>query len=603
MSTASNSNFTRGAQLWAHNIRMILQGVRNVCVFGLFSVACLVIWRIGQYMTARTFYYLLIERYVQLKLAIGAFFYGKSSIGITFYSLEGQKFIYRTALDFEHKFWYVTEYGPLTLKFMQWAKNYALMEVMIAFIAGSILSLLYFSYRGSNILGIKKLRGGELVSVARLRRILKLENNASKIQISGLPLVKNTETQHILLTGTTGSGKTNMLNELLPQIRLQNQRAIIFDVTGSFVNRFFNPETDVLLNPLEEDSVSWLPWNDCATDCEFNALASAFVDGQSITSDKYWEEAAQKVLAEALKKGAQTRSITDLLDIIGKAPLSEFCQHFSDTFAAALVSREAEKGTASVRSTLLNKIERLKYLKDGGDFSIKNWVNRGQGWLFITAMPRQRDTLRPLVSAWIDIAIKGLLERDISVTNDKMWFILDELPALQKIPALKTGLAEGRKYGACFVAGIQNISQLEEIYERSGSASLLDMFNTRFYFAVSDHQIAEYASKSLGSAEVEDTKESLSYGSNTMRDGVNINSTSSIKPLVMPNQIKDLKPRTCYVKLPQGYPVTKLKVKLQAQSQLFIYFYKLSTKFGLFADKSKVAGKQINNITLDRLDL
>ena len=32
MSSANNSNFTRGAQLWAHNIRMALQGLKNICV-------------------------------------------------------------------------------------------------------------------------------------------------------------------------------------------------------------------------------------------------------------------------------------------------------------------------------------------------------------------------------------------------------------------------------------------------------------------------------------------------------------------------------------------------------------------------------------------
>ncbi|XVN42865.1 MAG: type IV secretion system DNA-binding domain-containing protein [Candidatus Rickettsia vulgarisii] len=61
-----------------------------------------------------------------------------------------------------------------------------------------------------------------------------------------MPLVKDSETQHILLTG---SGKTNMLNELLPQIRNQQDRAIIFDLTGGFVNRFFNPATDILNLP------------------------------------------------------------------------------------------------------------------------------------------------------------------------------------------------------------------------------------------------------------------------------------------------------------------------------------------------------------------
>ena len=575
MKQVSNSDFTRGAQLWAHNIRMILQGLRNVCLFGFVFTLGVLIVRICQYMTLKAFYYFMIERYVQVKLIIGSFYYGKHQIGITFYSLSDKQLVYRGATEFIYKFWNVTEYGAVANRFLAWCFYDALLELAWSFVFGSIGGLLFFIYRGRNMLGIKKVRGSDLVTVAELRAILKKDRNASKIRISGLPLVKDTETQHILLTGTTGSGKTNMLNELLPQIRVQGQRAIIFDVTGNFVDRFYNPKTDIILNPLEENSASWLPWNDCATDEEFNNLASAFVDGSSITSDKYWEEAAQKVLAEALKKEISTRSIKALLDVIGKAPLQQFCDHFKDTFAAAFVSREAEKGTASVRSTLLNKIERLKYLKDGGEFSIKNWVNNGSGWLFITAKPNQLDSLRPLISAWVDIAIKGMLERPHSGINDKMWFILDELPALQKIPALKVGLAQGRKYGACVVAGIQNISQLEEIYGQAGSISLLDMFNTRFYFAVSDNQIAEYSSKSLGSVEVDEVKESLSYGSNTMRDGVNINSVNTTKPLIMPNQIKDLKPRTCYVKLPQGYPITLLHVKLQVQSKLMLNIYKI----------------------------
>lgn len=464
MSRASNSNFTRGAQLWAHNIRMILQGLRNVCIFGLAFVIGLLAVRISQYMTFASFYYFLIERYVQFKLAIGAFFYGKGKIGITFYSLEQHRFIFRNAQDFEYKFWQVTNHGLVIKRFSQWVAAQGITEVLLAFVIGSTLSLVYFIYRGRNIIGTMKLRGSELVSVPELKKLLQRARQASKIQISGLPIVKDSETQHILLTGTTGAGKTNMLKELLPQIRLRQNRAIIFDVTGEFVDRFFNPATDIILNPLHDNSVDWLPWNDCHTDEEYDNLAAAFVDGESITSDRYWEDAARKVLSEAFKKEKDNRSIESLLQIIGKAPLYEFSEYFADTFAAAFVSKEAEKGTASVRATLLNKIERLKHLKDGGRFSIKHWVNSGgSGWLFITAKPNELDTLRPLISAWANIAINGMLDRPHSGRNEKMWFVMDELPAIQKIPSLAMVLAQGRKYGACLVAGIQNIAQLERI--------------------------------------------------------------------------------------------------------------------------------------------
>lgn len=396
-----------------------------------------------------------------------------------------------------------------------------------------------------------------------------------------------------------------MLNELLPQIRLRKNRAIIFDVTGEFVDRFFNPATDLILNPLRKDSVRWLPWNDCHTDEELNSLAAAFVDGESIKSDRYWEDAARSVLVQALKKEEFTRSIESMLEVINRASLKDFCKYFSDTDAAGYVSIAAEKGTASVRSTLISKVEQLKILKDGGDFSIKDWVNGEEdgGWLFITSTPNELDTLKTLISSWANIAIKGMLDRPHSGKNNKMWFILDELPALQKIPSLPMGLAQGRKYSACIVAGIQNIAQLDRIYGRAGSQELLDLFRSKFFFAVSDNHIAEYASRSLGEIEVDETKESLSYGSNTMRDGVNINSAEKIKRLVLPDEVKNLSARSCFVKLCGNYPITRLKIRLQTQGKLLMFFYRIFTRwFGqnreesMEVDKEIVAMNSVSNI-------
>ena len=580
MSSTNNSNFTRGAQLWAHNIRMGLQGVKNICLFGLVFVFLLLAYRVSQGLTFESIYYFIVERYVQLKLAIGSVFYGKGQIGIDYYSLRKSMYIHSGAEQFVYQFWNYTMYGPMIVGFANWILQDALFEMGIIFVTGCVVAMILFNYRGRNILGTKKIRGSDIVTVKQLRRLLKKAKAASTIRIGGLPLVKDTETQHLLLTGTTGAGKTNMLNELLPQIRQKGERAIIIDVTGEFIDRFYNPETDYILNPLREESVNWLPWNDCHSDEEFNSLAATFVDGESIKTDRYWEDAARSVLSQALMKERDTKSIEAMLQIINRASLSEFCQYFSDTDAAGFVTKEAEKGTASVRSTLASKIEQLKLLKDGGEFSIKDWVNGDEdgGWLFINSTPNELDTLKPLISAWTNIAIKGILDRPHSSGNNKLWFVMDELPSMQKIPSLPTVLAQGRKYGACVVAGIQNISQLDRIYDRDGARELLDLFRTKFFFAVSDNNIAEYASKSLGEVEIDETKESLSYGSNTMRDGVNINSAQKMKRLVLPDEIKNLEARTCFVKLCGNYPVAKLSMDIQAPSKHLLFFYKLLAK-------------------------
>ncbi|BAG40826.1 putative conjugative transfer protein TraD [Orientia tsutsugamushi str. Ikeda] len=117
-----------------------------------------------------------------------------------------------------------------------------------------IISIVFFTAQGKKTIIKAKIRGADFVGYKKngLAKMLKSAKKASKICFGGLPLVKNSERPHILITGTTGTGKTNMLNELLPQIRLHKDRAIIVDTTGAFTDRFFDHKCDKLLNPLEK---------------------------------------------------------------------------------------------------------------------------------------------------------------------------------------------------------------------------------------------------------------------------------------------------------------------------------------------------------------
>ena len=46
--------------------------------------------------------------------------------------------------------------------------------------------------------------------------------------------------------------------------------------------------------------------------------------------------------------------------------------------------------------------------------------------------------------------------------------ILDELGSLQQLPYLTSALAEARKFGGCFVIGVQSIAQLAKTYGFEG---------------------------------------------------------------------------------------------------------------------------------------
>lgn len=133
MNIQEQGRFTRGAQIFAHQIRMLTQGITNALTVGLTASCMWLIFRILQKINILSLYYYCIECYVQLKLAVGQYFYDISQIGITFYDVKRQEWIYRSAEDFIHKFWYVTKYGSNIAGFGSWLAGSAAFEVFCVF--------------------------------------------------------------------------------------------------------------------------------------------------------------------------------------------------------------------------------------------------------------------------------------------------------------------------------------------------------------------------------------------------------------------------------------------------------------------------------------
>jgi type IV conjugative transfer system coupling protein TraD len=415
-------------------------------------------------------------------------------------------------------------------------------------------------------------RGNTFVPWRRLASLLKRKREASDLTLGKLPLIKHKETSHILITGTTGSGKTNAFHILLPQIRRRQNRAVVLDITGDYVSRYYDPRTDIILNPLDTRSKSWHPWIDCHLDSHYDVLAESFIQTKAGVRDPFWDNASRAVLKTALRKYASqgNTDVQKMITFLMSASDKDFEDFFKDTEAATFTFKNNEKTTNSIRSVLSSQIEGLRQLETTSQpFSLRNWVQneKKNGWLFITARADQRQTLTPLISAWMDITINALMILSENQQR-RVWFVIDELAALQKLPRLQAGLAEGRKYGGCLLVGFQSKPQLEEIYGRHGTEAMLDLFNTKVFFRCTEPSTQAWISKVLGDKEEAEPQENISYGAHSMRDGVSLSRHTRQKPLVMPGEFSQLKDLECYVKLPGDYPCTKLQTKYQKPSVL-----------------------------------
>ena len=67
------------------------------------------------------------------------------------------------------------------------------------------------------------------------------------------------------------------------------------------------------------------------------------------------------------------------------------------------------------------------------EWTAREWSEKRQGWIFITSQPAEREALRPLHSLWIDMLVFRLLSAP-KPEQHPVWFVLDELASLQKLP-------------------------------------------------------------------------------------------------------------------------------------------------------------------------
>ena len=433
------------------------------------------------------------------------------------------------------------------------------------------LFLLLFWMRGRQLNRTRRIRGAELATARELgwrvrpahRRLRDaLLARSASYTIAGVPFPDRAETRHTIVSGTTGSGKTVLISDLVAQIRERGERCVLYDKMGSYTRSFYDPECDVLLNPLDARAPRWSPFYEARSPRDFDTMAAALIPQQKDTVDPFWVTAARQLFANGAgvlsDRGVTQNSV--LVDHLLKTDLTALAEAMEGTVAQSIVDPENPKTALSVRAMLTAHLGALEVLSDDGTpFSIRDWIadeDRG-GFLFLTSRADQHASLRGLISTWLEIAVNAMLSLEQD-DERRIWVVLDELPTLHQVPSLQPGLAESRQFGGCFVLGIQVISALRDLYGRNGAETISGLCGTRAVLAAPDEDTARWSAASLGRAEVEEVTEGFSYGANTIRDGVSLTPKRELRPLALASEIMRLPALHGYLRFPGPLPAARI---------------------------------------------
>lgn len=409
------------------------------------------------------------------------------------------------------------------------------------------------------------LRGARLVDSETLATRTRFKNRkgvAPHVTIAGVPIPHSCESGHFLLAGSTGMGKTVAADELVAGAVARGDRSIVVDPNGHALARF-GRKGDIVLNPFDLRCPGWSLFNEIRKPFDFDRLAASIVPDAADASSQHWHGYARTLLAETMRAMLQAGENTTerLLHWSRQASAAELGVFLAGSAASVQFEPGNEKVLAGTRFILSDHLGCFQHLRPG-DFSLRAWLESGEGNLYLTWREDMLSSLKPLVSGWVDILIAAILSLPDSNARP-LWLVLDELASLKRLNSLEDGLTKGRKHGLRVIAGLQSVAQLNSLYGVHSATTLRSCFRNLLALGCSnsDPETAKVISEGLGESEVERDQVSMS----STRGRADASSTRSkhrtVEPLVLPSQLMNLAPLNGYLKLAGDFPVSEVRLR------------------------------------------
>ncbi len=542
------TSFARGSELWMHQARLL--GVAVLSVVGVSVVVGIV--------AAVAFFYGITS--ADTRYALERYVTANARLVVAMTNTKMELYVSGAPAMLE-----VADVAMLTKEDadegLRILRNSGVLAALVTLGTFFFIGIYWIQY-GRGKMTDQKLRGASLVAGPELRQLILSRKEDSPYSIAGVPMRKKSENLHMLVAGAQGVGKSQLFFATMKQVRARGVRAIVYDPSGEFTEAFYRPGKDILMNPLDARSPNWNIWNEIERDYHFDTMANGLIPDPA-EADPFWAKAGRMVLKDVYKVLGRSgrRTNRDLYNTVARSNLAEMYALLQGEAGQTFVDPVTERTGMSLKMTVQNQLEAFRFLHDQGEpFSIRKWVQdeNTDSWMFITCNEEMRQALVPVLSLWIDTAMKAVLSLP-PVHKERLWFMLDELPTLQKLDILKLALTNTRKYGLCCMLGVQDFSQLYEIYGRELAKTIISGCQTKVLLRVTDGEAAKLMADAMGEAEVDEKEETLSYGLAANRDGVSVFSKRNLRDIVLSSEILTLPDMTGYLLIPGDYPVGKIR--------------------------------------------
>jgi type IV secretory pathway TraG/TraD family ATPase VirD4 len=384
----------------------------------------------------------------------------------------------------------------------------------------------------------------------------------ARIRVAGVLVPEQDEAKHFKFIGTTGTGKSTAIREILHNALARGDRAVIADADAGYLRRFYRPERgDVILNPFDQRSRKWNLFAEIRSSHDVEQLARSLIPDQD-GPERSWRSYARTFFTAVTRQAheAGVKDVDELYRLLVVADSGELRSLVRGTPAQPFLDEHNSRMFDSIRSVTSSAVGALEYVvqQQGQDFSVREWVkDKTPGVLFIPYKAGEIAALRSVISAWMRLAIFETMEQDELQVDDppqpntRLWFIVDELDALGHIDGLKDALARLRKFGGRCILGFQSIAQVSSTYGQGDAHTIVENCGNTLILRCSASEgggTARFASQLIGEREVMHTSQSHSRRLTELWGSTTHSEHLSVESAVLPSQVEQLADLSGYLK-------------------------------------------------------
>lgn len=338
--------------------------------------------------------------------------------------------------------------------------------------------------------------------------------------------------EHFLFVGSTGSGKTVLINQLIAtafepkDFDARHWRALVYDAKCDIVPTLGNifmtskPGRLILAHPFDVRGCFWDIAADVVNPVVAQQIAKVLVPelSNSNATDEFFSTASRDILQAAMLalmvRKPERWSFRDLIllsldtDRLSKA--LESTPGFTPDRVRRLYLIESDQRTRSnLLSSLSAKIGVYEpvaaaWATATRGFSVSHWA-RSRDVLVLGNDEAARSVIDPINRAIFQRASEEILNLPENAHGESnyTWFVLDEFREAGKLQGLRTLMNKGRSKGACVVLGCQEVEGVRAVYGREEGNEILGQCAHKIVLNVGSPETAQWAVGIFGEVDME----------------------------------------------------------------------------------------------------